>query len=167
MHGGTQPRGMDSPNAVHGLRSDYLSDEDLEIYDEVRTHTNVELLQDEFWMQKTKLLRAAKATAGNEGMGLARDLLEKVEAGQADEDVVGALAQLLKTSEGAVDRALGRLIDLAKEIHRETEGETLNLDHSGRIDGERTLGEDEKAAIREGLATRRHTNGSADEPESD
>lgn len=131
MHGGTQPTGMDSPNAVHGLRSDYLSEEDREIYDEVRQHDNVELLQEELWHIKTKLLRAARATEGNEGVGMAEELLEKVEHGQADEEVVRAFAKLIQVSGSSVDRAVGRLIDLSKQIHKQTEGDTLNVEHSG------------------------------------
>ena len=128
MHGGTQPKGMDSPNAVHGLRSDYLSEEDQEIYKEVRQHSNVDLLQEELWMTKTKLLRAARATEGNEGVAMAQDLLEKIEDGEADDEVVRALAKLLSVSDGAVDRAIGRMIDLSKQIHKQTEGETVNVD---------------------------------------
>lgn len=152
MHGGTQPKGMDSPNAVHGLRSDYLSEDDREIYEEVRQHDNVDLLQEELWMVKTKLLRAAKATEGNEAVGMAEDLLEKIEDGHADDETIQALAKLLQVSDGAVDRAIGRLIDLSKQIHKQTEGDTVNVEHSGKIDGERTLGDDELAAIRQGLA---------------
>jgi len=146
MHGGTQPTGMDSPNAIHGLRSPYLSEEDEEIYDEVREHSNVELLQEELWMVKTKLLRAARATGANEGVGMAQDLLDKIEDGEADEDVVDALAKLLQVSERAVDRMIGRLIDLSKRIHKETEGETVNLDHSGQIDSERSLSDEDRDA---------------------
>jgi len=131
MHGGTQPTGMDSPNAVHGLRSPYLSEGDLEIYDEVRQHDNAELIQEEIWAIKTKLLRAARAADGDDGQAMVRDLLEKVEDGQVDEPLVGALAKLLQTSEGAVDRAIGRLNDLIKTHHKITEGETVNVDHSG------------------------------------
>lgn len=155
MHGGTQPRGIDSPNAVHGLRSDYLSEEDQDIYEEIRQHSNVELLQEELWMVKTKILRAARETEGTEGVGMAQDLLEKVQDGEADDDVVRALAKLLQVSDGAVDRAIGRLIDLSKQIHKQTEGETVNLEHAGSIDSEHRLGEEEQAAIREGLAARR------------
>lgn len=145
-HGGESPQGMNSPNAIHGLRSPHLSEEDEEIYDEVREHSNVELLQEEFWMVKTKLLRAARATEGNEGVGMAQDLLDKIEDGEADEEVVDALAKLLQVSETAVDRAIGRLIDLSKRIHKETEGETVNLDHSGQIDSERSLSDDDREA---------------------
>lgn len=158
MHGGAQPQGMDSPNAVHGLRSDYLSEEDQEIYDEVSQHDNAELVQEEIWSIKTKLLRAAREADGEDGQQMARNLVEKVEDGEADADVVRALAKLLKTSEGAVDRAIGRLNDLVKTHHKITEGDTVNVEHSGQIDGERTLGDDEKAAIREGLASRRDTD---------
>lgn len=155
MHGGTQPTGMDSPNAVHGLRSDYLSEEDREIYDDVRQHDNAELIQEEIWAIKTKLLRAARAADGDGGQQLAKDMLEKVEDGEADEDVVAALAKLLKTSESAVDRALGRLNDLVKTHHKITEGDTVSVEHSGQIDGERTLGDEEQAALREALSSRR------------
>ena len=151
MHGGTQRTGLDNPNAVHGLRSDYLSEEDREIYEQVRQHDEVELLREEFWMVKTKLLRAARATEGNEGVGMARDLLDKIEDGEADDEVVDALANLLRTSNTAVDRAIGRLIDLAKEIRKHEDGERVTVEHSGQIDGERTLGDDEKAAIRQAI----------------
>ncbi|WP_435347685.1 hypothetical protein [Haloarchaeobius sp. HRN-SO-5] len=135
MHGGTQPKGLDSPNAVHGLRSKYLTDEDQEIYEEVREHDNAALIQEEIWSIKTKLLRAARAADGDAGHTMATDLVEKIERGQADEDVVHALAKLLQTSEGAVDRAIGRLNDLVKTHHKITEGDTLNVDHSGTVDG--------------------------------
>lgn len=160
MHGGTQPKGMDSPNAVHGLRSDYLSEEDLEIYDEVRQHSNAELIQEEIWSIKTKLLRAARAADGDEGADMVHDLIEKIDAGQeVDRQLVGAFAKLLQTSEGAVDRAIGRLNDLVKTYHKITEGDTVNLEHSGSIDGEKTidLGDEEKAALREALAARRES----------
>lgn len=131
MHGGTQPRGMDSPNAVHGLRSQYLTDDDQDIYEEVRAHDNAALIQEEIWAIKTKLLRAAREADGDDGHQLARDMLEKIEDGQADKEVIAALAKLLKTSEGAVDRAIGRLNDLVKTHHKITEGETLNVESDG------------------------------------
>lgn len=151
LHGGASPRGMDSPNAVHGLRSDYLSEEDREIYDAVAEQENADLIQEEIWAIKTKLLRAARATNGNEGVGLASELLEKIEDGQADDDVVAALAKLLQVSSSAVDRAIGRLNDLVKTHHKITEGDTVQVEHSGQIDGERTLGEGEKDMLREAL----------------
>lgn len=135
MHGGAQPRGTDSPNAIHGLRSDYLTEEDEAIYDEVRQHDNAELVQEEIWMIKTKLLRAAREAGGEDGQQLAKDMLAKIEAGEADEDVVDALANLLQTSEGAVDRALGRLNDLVKTHHKITEGETHHHEHAGEGGG--------------------------------
>lgn len=131
MHGGTQPKGMDSPNAVHGLRSKYLTDDDLEIYEQVQQHDNAALIQEEIWAIKTKLLRAAREADGEGGVKLATDLVEKVEDGEADDDVVRALAKLLQVSEGAVDRALGRLNDLVKTHHKITEGETLKHEHTG------------------------------------
>lgn len=150
-HGGKSPKGMDSPNAVHGLRSKYLNDEDREIYDAVTEQPNADLVQEEIWMIKTKLLRAARETEGSEGVGMARDLLEKVEDGEADDDVVRALAKLLQVSNGAVDRAIGRMNDLVKTHHKITEGDTVNVEHSGEIDGERTLGESEKTMLREAI----------------
>lgn len=134
MHGGTQPKGMDSPNAVHGLRSQYLNEEDQEIYEEVQKHDNAELIQEEIWSIKTKLLRAARAADGDDGQQLAKDMLEKIEDGEADADVVRALAKLLQTSESAVDRAIGRLNDLVKTHHKITEGETLNVESDGSHD---------------------------------
>lgn len=131
MHGGKSPRGMNSPNAVHGLRSEYLTDEDQEIYENVQKHDNAELIQEEIWSIKTKLLRAAREADGDDGQQLAKDVLEKVEDGEADEDVVRALSKLLKTSNGAVDRAIGRLNDLVKTHHKITEGETLNVESDG------------------------------------
>lgn len=144
LHGGATP-------SVHGLRSKYLSDEDQEIYEAVRQEHNADLIQDEIYAIKTKLLRAAKATQGTEGVALAEDLLEKIEDGEADAEVVDALAKLLRTSSGAVDRAIGRLNDLVKTHHKITEGDTVNVEHSGKIDGERTLGEDEKTMLRESI----------------
>lgn len=151
IHGGKSPRGMDHPNTMHGLRREYLDDEDRAIYEEVSATSNAEKIQEEIDWIKTKLLRAVRETEGNEGVGMARDLLEKVEDGEADAEVVGALANLLKVSNGAVDRAIGRLNDLAKTHHKITEGDTVNVEHSGQIDGERTIGDDEKAAIRQAL----------------
>lgn len=132
MHGGTQPKGMDSPNAVHGLRSEYLSDEDQEIYEEVRQHDNAELVQEEIWAIKTKLLRAAREAGGNEAEPLVRDMLEDV--GEVDEETIAALAKTLQVSQSAVDRALGRLNDLVKTHHKITEGESLNVEHSGDLE---------------------------------
>ena len=128
MHGGTQPVGMDSPNAVHGLRSKYLTEDDLEIYEEVRQHDNAQLIQEEIWAMKTKLLRAARESDGQAGRDLAENMLEKIEDGEADEDVVRALAKLLQVSESAVDRALGRLNDLVRTHHKITEGEQVEGD---------------------------------------
>jgi DNA-binding phage protein len=129
MHGGTQPKGMDSPNAVHGLRSDYFSEEDREIYEEVRQHDNAELIQEEIWAIKTKLLRAAREAGGNGAESLVRDMLEDVTA--VHEDTIAALAKTLQVSEEAIDRALGRLNDLVKTYHKITEGETHHHEHSG------------------------------------
>jgi hypothetical protein len=157
MHGGKSPRGMDSPNAVHGLRSPYLSEEDRELYEEVRQYDNAELLQEEIWSIKTKLLRAAREAEGDEGIDMVADLTDTIEDGQeVDRELVGALAKLLQTSDQAVDRALGRLNDLIKTYHKITEGETVNVDHSGAIDGNHTHGLDEatRDAVRGALAER-------------
>jgi hypothetical protein len=135
MHGGTQPKGMDSPNAVHGLRSDYLSEDDQEIYEQVRQHDNAELVQEEIWAIKTKLLRAARAADGDEGVQMVHDLIEQVDENQSvDREMIGAFAKLLQTSSGAVDRAIGRLNDLVKTHHKITEGESLNVEHSGDLE---------------------------------
>ena len=128
MHGGTRKRGTEHPNAVHGLRSDFLSDEDEEIYDEVREFDNVELMQEELWMVKTKLLRAAREANGSEGLQFAQQTLDKIEDGEADDDVVRGLAKIIQVSETSVDRAIGRLIDLSDQIHKQTEGDTVNVE---------------------------------------
>lgn len=152
MHGGTQPKGMDSPNAVHGLRSKYLTEEDQEIYEAVRQHDNADLIQEEIWNIKTKLLRAAREAGGADGVQLVQDLVEQIDEHQeVDRETIGAFAKLLQTSTGAVDRALGRLNDLVKTHHKITEGDTVSVEHSGQIDGERALGEDEKTMLREAL----------------
>jgi len=152
MHGGTQPRGMESPNAVHCLRSDYFSEKDREIYDEVRQHDNADLIQEEIWSIKTKLLRAAREAGGDGGAEMVSDLINTIEDGQdVDRELVGAFAKLLQTSTQAVDRAIGRLDDLVKTHHKITEGDTVNVEHSGEIDGERTLGDDEQAMLRDAL----------------
>lgn len=127
LHGGGNPRGMDHPNTVHGLRSAYLTDDDREIYESVQEHDNADLIQEEIWAIKTKLLRAARATNGQEGVGMATDLLDKIQDGEADAEVVSALAKLLQVSESSVDRAIGRLNDLVKTHHKITEGETVTV----------------------------------------
>lgn len=142
MHGGSTPKGMDSPHAVHGLRSPYLSEEDREIYDEVRKHDNAELIQEEIWSIKTKLLRAAREAGGNEAEPLVREMLEDVD--DVDEETIGALAKTLQVSQSALDRALGRLNDLVKTHHKITEGETLNVTADVNQTTEHQLGDEDR-----------------------
>ena len=136
MHGGTQPKGMDSPNAIHGLRSEYMDEETQEIYETVSQQSNADIIQEEIWAIKSRILRAAKASGNNEAVMQVRELTEKIEEDQViDPDIVNALAKMLQTSSQALDRALGRMNDLVKTHHKITEGETLNLngnvEHSG------------------------------------
>lgn len=129
LHGGATP-------TVHGLRSQYLTDEDREIYEAVQEHDNADLIQEEIHAIKTKLLRAARATNGSEGVGMATNLLEKIEDGEADAEVVSALAKLMQVSESSVDRAIGRLNDLVKTHHKITEGETVTVTWREMLAGE-------------------------------
>jgi hypothetical protein len=138
---------MEHPNAVHGLRSQYLSDEDRELYEQVSDQDDVDLLREELHMKKTKLLRATRATEGNEGVGMAMELLEKIEDGEADDEVVSALAKLLSTSNDAIEGAVNQMVKLAKEIRKQEQGDTVQVEHSGQIDGERTLGDKEKETL--------------------
>ena len=156
MHGGSTPKGKDSPHTVHGLRSQYLDDEDRELYEQVQEHEPAEIILEQFHFTYTKILRAARESGGNSAEEIVRDLVECIDSGAADEDTVGALAELLGVSNKAVDRSVGRLIDLAREYRQATDGETINLEHSGQIDGERTHKTDEETrrAVQSALAER-------------
>ncbi len=133
MHGGKKKRGMDSPNAIHGLRSEYMDDETREIYEQVSQQSNAELVQEEIWAIKARLLRAAKESGNNEAIQLVREILDDQEAADVDQQLVDALAKMLQTSSGALDRALGRMNDLVKTHHKITEGDSLDVTHSGEV----------------------------------
>lgn len=130
---------MDSPNAIHALRSEYMDDETQEIYQEVSEQSNAAIIQEEIWAIKARILRAAKASGNNEATALARELTEEINENQTiDPAIVDSLAKMIQISDQALDRALGRLNDLVKTHHKITEGETLNLsgdiEHSGGFD---------------------------------
>lgn len=131
MHGGTQPKGMDSPNAIHGLRSEYMDDESREIYETVSQQTNADIIQEEIWAIKTRILRAAKESGNNEATLLVRELTEKIDEEQViDPQIVNSLAKMLQMSNSALDRALGRMNDLVRTHHKITEGDTVNMNPS-------------------------------------
>lgn len=93
-----------------------------------------------------------------------RDVYEEVaEALDDDADAKVVLShfatRLLMLGEHAQDAAMlreGRQI-LSEFGIVETAAEKREVEHSGSIDGERTLGEEERVAIREGLASRRES----------
>ena len=127
-HGGKSPRGMDSPNAIHGLRSEYMDDETQEIYEAVAEQSNADIVQEEIWAIKARILRAAKESGNNEAVMLVRNLTEKIDEEQAiDPQIVNALAKMIRMSSSSLDRALGRMNDLVRTHHKITEGETVNV----------------------------------------
>jgi uncharacterized protein YjcR len=119
---------MDSPNAIHGLRSEYMDDETQEIYEAVSEQSNADIVQEEIWAIKARILRAAKESGNNEAVMLVRDLTEKIGEEQViDPQIVNALAKMIQMSSSSLDRALGRMNDLVRTHHKITEGETVNV----------------------------------------
>lgn len=119
---------MKSPNAIHGLRSEYMDDETREIYETVSEQSNADIIQEEIWAIKTRILRAAKESGNNEAVMQVRELTEQIEEDQViDPAIVNALAKMLQMSSSALDRALGRLNDLVKTHHQITEGSDVNM----------------------------------------
>jgi len=128
MHGGTRKRGTEHPNAIHGLRSEYMDDETQEIYEAVSEQSNADIVQEEIWAIKARILRAAKESGNNEAVMLVRDLTEKIGEEQViDPQIVNALAKMIQMSSSSLDRALGRMNDLVRTHHKITEGETVNV----------------------------------------
>lgn len=85
---------------------------------------------DEDGKQRSFLAAFTRARADGESM--------LIEGGLREEDVDSSMAKFLLASSYGYQKS-----------------EKREVEHSGQIDGERTLGEEEKAAIREGLAARR------------
>lgn len=155
MHGGTTPTGKDAPNFVHGLRSKYLDPEDEEIYDGVAETEVPEIVLEEIHFLKTKLLRASRETGGNDATRIVDKIVEQLgEDQEIDDDLVASLANLMQTSERAVNDTIDRMNKLAKTHHKLTEGDSISVEHSGKIDGERSHSI-EADVVRDALKARR------------
>jgi len=153
IHGGKSPKGEDSPHFEHGLFSDYLSEEDRRTIDALDDYDDVEKLDDLIDWRLARLRRAVRALNDQEEQrdfwAAFRDVVDAT--GEVEAEEIAALAQMLDRGNGAMQDEIDLVRKLIKDRNKIAEGETHQVEHSGQLDGERTLGESEKTMLREAL----------------
>lgn len=151
-HGGKSPKGKDSPNFVHGLFSDYLDEEDRWAMGALEDIDDAGKLEELVNWRLARLRRYLREMSDEEEYTFweaYRDVLDATQ--EVTDDEIRALASMLDRNNRAVQDEIDLVRKLIKDHHKIAEGDTVQVEHSGQIDGERTLGEDEKTAIRQAL----------------
>lgn len=129
------PSGPANGNWKHGLNSTVLRSEDAAMLEAIEDLSTAAKLEETLNLQMVKLYRAVdemESSDQNEFWRAFVELVGKVE--QPEETDLASLAQML----GQNDRAIREWMDLirktAKDLHKITDGETVNVDH-GLEDG--------------------------------
>jgi hypothetical protein len=152
-HGGATGRGEDSPAFKHGLFSDYLSAEDRDVVDALEKYGDVEKLDELINWRLARLRRAVRALNDQETdrdfWAAFRDIVDA--AGPIEAEEIKELAGMLGQGNRAMQAEIDLVRKLIKDRNKIAEGESVSVEHSGQIDGERTLGDSEKTMLREAL----------------
>lgn len=152
LHGGASLAGEDSPQFKHGLFSDYLGDEDRRAIDALDEYRDAEKLDELINWRLARLRRAVRALNEDSEQNFwaaFRALVDKT--GEPEADEIAELAKMLSSGNRAMQAEIDLVRKLIKDRNKIAEGDTVSVEHSGQIDGERTLGENEKTMLREAL----------------
>lgn len=133
LHGGATPSGEDHGAFKHGLFSDVIREEDKATLSTIEDMTTAAKLESTLNMQVLKLHRAIEGMEDDERASF-MDVFAEVVAGasnldgEINEGQLRSLAKML----GQNDRAIREWMDLirktAKDLHKITDGETVNVD---------------------------------------
>jgi len=152
LHGGASLTGEDSPAFKHGLFSDHLSKEDRQAIDALKEYDDAAKLDDLINWRLARLRRAVRALNEGTDQTFWDGFAEIVDsAGPIEAEEIRELARMLDKGNRALQQEIDLVRKLIKDHNKIAEGEDVNVEHSGQIDGERTLGENEKTMLREAL----------------
>lgn len=152
LHGGKSPKGDEHPNFKHGLFSDYLSEEDRDTIDALEEFDDAEKLDELINWRLARLRRAVRALSDEDERNFWDAFAEIVDsAGPVGADEIHELAAMLDRGNRAMQNEIDLVRKLIKDRNKVAEGESVQVEHSGEVDGQRTLGEDEKDMLREAL----------------
>lgn len=152
IHGGKSKKGAESGTFKHGLFSDYLSDEDRQAIGALEEYDDADKLDEIINWRLARLRRAVRALNEDEEQNFWAAFSELVaQAGEPEADQIKELARMLSQGNRALQDEIDLIRKLIKDHNKIAEGRTVNVEHSGEIDGERTLGDSEKTMLREAL----------------
>jgi len=152
LHGGATPTGEDNPAFEHGLFSDHLSETDRRTIDVLEKYGDAEKLDELINWRLARLRRAVRALNDGEEQNFWDAFAEIVDsAGPIEAEEIQELARMLDKGNRAMQQEIDIVRKLIKDRNKIAEGEAVSVEHSGAIDGERTLGENEKTMLREAL----------------
>lgn len=152
FHGDASPKGEDHPSFEHGLFSDYLSEEDRRTIDRLEEFDDAEKLDEIINWRLARLRRAVRSLSDEQERNFWDAFADVVDsAGPVEAEEIAELAKMLDRGNRALQDEIDLVRKLIKDRNKITEGNTVNVEHSGEIDGERTLGDGEKDMLREAL----------------
>jgi len=134
-HGGSSPRGEDSPHFKHGLFSDYLSEDDREELEAIEAQGNLKNLQETINYEFLRLRRAVRHMEEQNEEEESRSfwdayneiIQEASRTGLGDEEIK-SLAELLGANYDAFNARIDSLRRLVKTYEELTEGRKVNID---------------------------------------
>jgi len=128
IHGGKSLKGEDSPAFKHGLFSDYLSDEDRAVIEELEGYDDAAKLDDLINWRLARLRRAVRALNEDERQNFwaaFRELAGQV--GEPEPDQIKELAKMLSFGNRAMQEEIDLLRKLIKDRNKIAEGEDVKV----------------------------------------
>ena len=133
-HGGSSPRGEDSPHFKHGLFSDYLSDDDREELEAIEASGNLANLQSTINYEFLRLRRAVRNLEGEDEdddksfWDAYNEIIQSASETGLGQEEIASLAELLDASYGAFAKRIESLRKLVKTYEELSEGRKVNID---------------------------------------
>lgn len=138
LHGGSVPRGSDSPSFKHGLFSDHLDEEDREAIEVLEEYGDAEKLDELIDWRLARLRRAVKAMHDEEDQRTFWDAFDDLvgQTGEPDEDQIAELAKMLVQGNRAMQDEIDLVRKLIKDRNKVAEGQDVNVSLKDVLAGE-------------------------------
>lgn len=129
LHGGSTPRGRDSPNFKHGLFSDHLDEQDREAIDILEEYGDAEKLDSLINWRLARLRRAVESMNDPGDQRTFWDAFDDLVAatGEPDDDQIKELAKMLSQGNRAMQDEIDLIRKLIKDRNKIAEGEDHNV----------------------------------------
>lgn len=125
-----QPAGPANPNWKHGLNSTVLREEDTAMLEAIEDMTTAAKLEETLNLQLVKLYRAVNQLEDDDRDEFLTEfwrLAERVD--DPDKEELAQLARILNANDRAVREWMDLIRKTAKDLHKITDGETVNVEH--------------------------------------